>query len=853
MGKVADRGKSLPDIAPWAILCRTAPDQLLENAPRSLWPPSCNFRRVAALAIPPSLLAPSVRASTPGASTRPLTEPQADQTSGPEATASGDGIFPELLAGLVGTTGAAAGDGHAASSDGAPHLDTPGAMKTWLKATLSALPGDAAVPAAGAAPVAKRGLAARRAGSTEPSDAAPELAAPAQASDPGQLAAPQTISAILMMQPAPTTVVGQRDRPAPPSGGTAVDEQVSSAPETTPAMKLEAEVQLPGPGVTAVAANRADRQTVGVAQKPAPLEAVAVVQPVASPETAGGQRSPRASIANSPQTGNPGGEEVHAAPAGPQPSAPVALESGQTLPVRAPNLVETEVDNAQPSPQPSIPAALHPDSKLPVRSVNPAAGSIESSPQPAARSATQKDAPIAVTEPPSVSLAPADESSRAPSKRVDPALAQAAPAAAQLSPQPVLRPPSVGLGDAVPADEIAVHGGLSAPVASSVAASDPVDLSGRRANRAEATAPPSRRSSASVVAQVLALSGQAPRTVDSIPTAAPAPQPAPASRPTETPAEPRPGLELRAQPVPPEAAQANSAESLVPSPDTAVQALGTSTPDRDEVAFALRVRALPASDGPLSQAAPSGLSATKANEPALLPVRQEGSPSADPAAAAEKRVALPDDTPDRAPARAGRERHGEELPTERTGPTAGKTIPPVSPDAQVRTETAPERPQAATVADAKPARPQDLMEDAAKPDVAKAPPVHDMKFEVTGGQQRVEVRLSERAGEVKMTVRTADEPLADTLRENLPALSARLAESGLKSEAWHPAASSTNELRHNAEPGARGASQDADSSPRQQDQHPQDGAGQRRPKSPQQAAPQKEKGKDFAWLMSSLR
>jgi hypothetical protein len=128
-----------------------------------------------------------------------------------------------------------------------------------------------------------------------------------------------------------------------------------------------------------------------------------------------------------------------------------------------------------------------------------------------------------------------------------------------------------------------------------------------------------------------------------------------------------------------------------------------------------------------------------------------------------------------------------------------------------------------------------------------------MKFEVTGGDQRVEVRLSERAGEVKMTVRTADEPLASSLRENLPTLSARLADGGLKNEAWHPAASSPHELRNTAEASARDASQDANAQPRQQDREPQGGAGQRRPKAPEEIAPQKEKGKDFAWLMSTLR
>jgi hypothetical protein len=145
------------------------------------------------------------------------------------------------------------------------------------------------------------------------------------------------------------------------------------------------------------------------------------------------------------------------------------------------------------------------------------------------------------------------------------------------------------------------------------------------------------------------------------------------------------------------------------------------------------------------------------------------------------------------------------------------------------------------------------MDSAAKPEAVKAPLVRDMKLEVNGGDQRVEVRLSERAGEVKMTVRTADEPLANRLRENLPTLSARLAESGFKSEVWRPAASSTSELRHTADSAARDASQDANAQPRQQDREPQDDARQGRPKSHQETTHHKEKGKDFAWLMSSLR
>jgi hypothetical protein len=342
-------------------------------------------------------------------------------------------------------------------------------------------------------------------------------------------------------------------------------------------------------------------------------------------------------------------------------------------------------------------------------------------------------------------------------------------------------------------------------------------------------------------------------------TAAPAQQPVAAFRPIDLPADPRPALEAHAPPVPAEAAPSSPAEGPIPAAATQIRVLGANTPDRDEVAFALQVKAMPTPAGTAQHASPPGLPAAKGSEPTPMPAPQGGFPAPDLAAAIQKRVSLPDE-PDRTPTHAEKERRPDaafEPIAPPAGATAGKMNPQASPDAQVRTEPAPQHPQATDATDAKPVRPQDLMEGAAKPEVARAPLVRDMKFEVTGGQQRVEVRLSERAGEVKMTVRTADEPLADTLRENLPALSARLAESGFKSEAWHPAASSGNELRHTAESGARGASQDtnrdADAQPRQQDRDPQDGAGQRRPKSPQEVAPQKEKGKDFAWLMSSLR
>jgi hypothetical protein len=302
-----------------------------------------------------------------------------------------------------------------------------------------------------------------------------------------------------------------------------------------------------------------------------------------------------------------------------------------------------------------------------------------------------------------------------------------------------------------------------------------------------------------------------------------------------------------------QAAPQSLAETAVRDADTQVRVLAASAPDRDEIAFAVQMKAMPAPEDAVQRESPVRLAGAEGS-PRISDPAQQGDVSAPvPAVASEKRPSLPGE-PEVAPARAARERRPEVAPPEGTAPpaatTPGKMIPHVVPDAPARPETVPER---ADTAAAKPVRPQDALDSESRPEAVKTTPVRDLKFEVTGGERRVEVRLSERGGEVKMTVRTPDTQLAGTLRENLPALSARLAESGFKSEAWHPAASSTNEWRHTAESSAGGAAQDANAQPREQGRESQDGAGQRRPKSPQELTPQKEKGRDFAWLMSSLR
>jgi len=53
--------------------------------------------------------------------------------------------------------------------------------------------------------------------------------------------------------------------------------------------------------------------------------------------------------------------------------------------------------------------------------------------------------------------------------------------------------------------------------------------------------------------------------------------------------------------------------------------------------------------------------------------------------------------------------------------------------------------------------------------------------------QKVEVRLVQQAGELRVAVRTADPDLAHGLREGLPDLVGRLQENGTRAEAWRPA------------------------------------------------------------------
>jgi hypothetical protein len=138
---------------------------------------------------------------------------------------------------------------------------------------------------------------------------------------------------------------------------------------------------------------------------------------------------------------------------------------------------------------------------------------------------------------------------------------------------------------------------------------------------------------------------------------------------------------------------------------------------------------------------------------------------------------------------------------------------------------------------------------------AKPAAAHDIQLQVGGqGDSRVEVRVTERAGDVHVSVSTPDARLAGDLRGDLPSLATRLEQSGYHAETWHPAAA--GDRQQVSEPPAGAASQDAQGQSRQNGRDQQRDSQQQEPKDPENPdnpSQPKEQGKDFAWLLSSLR
>ena len=73
---------------------------------------------------------------------------------------------------------------------------------------------------------------------------------------------------------------------------------------------------------------------------------------------------------------------------------------------------------------------------------------------------------------------------------------------------------------------------------------------------------------------------------------------------------------------------------------------------------------------------------------------------------------------------------------------------------------------------------------------AAAVPLKDISFQVAqSGSQKVEVRVVQQSGELRVAVRTGDSDLAHGLQQGLSDLVGRLQENGFRTEAWRPGGS----------------------------------------------------------------
>jgi hypothetical protein len=130
-------------------------------------------------------------------------------------------------------------------------------------------------------------------------------------------------------------------------------------------------------------------------------------------------------------------------------------------------------------------------------------------------------------------------------------------------------------------------------------------------------------------------------------------------------------------------------------------------------------------------------------------------------------------------------------------------------------------------------------EVAAEPPEAPAQPAsRNVSLHLDDGGSGVDIRMAERAGEIRVTVHTSDRDLADTLRADLPDLVGKLRQSGFQAETWHPNAASQ------ADVGRRGGS---DGAPRE---HSPDGRGDGRQRQPQQQQPKNQTRWDGEWKSS---
>jgi hypothetical protein len=124
----------------------------------------------------------------------------------------------------------------------------------------------------------------------------------------------------------------------------------------------------------------------------------------------------------------------------------------------------------------------------------------------------------------------------------------------------------------------------------------------------------------------------------------------------------------------------------------------------------------------------------------------------------------------------------------------------------------------------------------------------EIQLELRDADARVNVRLVERAGSVQVDVRTPDSHLAASLRDDLPALTARLEQTGLRAETWHDAPAAARIAM--AEPAAGAGFQSSENQSRREGggRDPRDGQPQEKRQNQNQP-----ESKEFSWLYTSLQ
>jgi hypothetical protein len=139
-------------------------------------------------------------------------------------------------------------------------------------------------------------------------------------------------------------------------------------------------------------------------------------------------------------------------------------------------------------------------------------------------------------------------------------------------------------------------------------------------------------------------------------------------------------------------------------------------------------------------------------------------------------------------------------------------------------------------------------EMAAKPAAGGA--AREIQLELRDDDARVNVRLVERAGSVQVEVRTPDTHLAGSLRDDLPALSARLEQTGLRTEAWHDAPAAAAARIKMADPTSSAGFQSSQNNSQREGGGRGARDGQPQEKRRNQNQPE---SKEFSWHYTSLQ